>query len=68
MTCKFCNAEIQDELEICPVCGKNLTEEETPTEAVAEEIVAEEAAEEEIVAVETAAEAPVEEPVAEENV
>ena len=29
MNCKFCNAELQEETVVCPVCGKNLTEEET---------------------------------------
>jgi len=43
MNCKFCNAEIREELEICPVCGKSLTEEEIPAENIAVEIVEEEA-------------------------
>lgn len=48
MNCKFCNAEIQDELEICPVCGKSLTEEELPTENAIEEIIEEETSVEEL--------------------
>lgn len=60
MNCKFCNAEMEEGVTLCPVCGKDnleeLTEkaempEEAVTEAVEEEVVdtasvAEEAAEE----------------------
>ena len=28
MVCKFCNAQIDDELEICPECGKSLIQEQ----------------------------------------
>ncbi|MBR3979325.1 MAG: peptidylprolyl isomerase [Oscillospiraceae bacterium] len=41
MNCKFCNAEIQEDFKVCPYCGKNLTEEETPE--VVEETIQEEA-------------------------
>lgn len=51
MICKFCLAEIEEETSVCPVCGKDLTEEaaEEITEAMPEEVseeVSEEAAEE----------------------
>lgn len=43
MKCKYCLAEIEEDVTVCPLCGKNLTEaEETPVE----ETVAEETAEE----------------------
>lgn len=42
MNCKFCFAELEDGVTVCPVCGKDLTE-ETPEEVVAS---AEETAEE----------------------
>lgn len=50
MICKFCNAEVEDDQTVCPVCGKELTEEQAPEETVAqepetEETVAVEAAE-----------------------
>ena len=33
MLCKFCNMEVEDGLELCPFCGKNLSQEEiTETE------------------------------------
>ena len=36
MKCKFCLAEIEDNVTVCPLCGKELTEaEETPVEEVA---------------------------------
>ncbi len=48
MICKYCNAEVEQDLEICPVCGKSLTEEPTPvTEEPVEEAVAEETTEQE---------------------
>lgn len=68
MICKYCNAEIEENLEICPVCGKSLTE-EISAEPVAEETVAEETVAEETAAEETAAEETVaEETEAEETV
>ncbi len=30
MICKFCNAEVEEDQRICPVCGKELIEEPTP--------------------------------------
>lgn len=47
MNCKFCNAELEEQNMICPVCGKDNAEEEQQT--VSEEIaaLAEETAEEE---------------------
>ena len=58
MNCKFCNAELQEELEICPNCGKALTEEEIAQSVeTAEEVeVSEEVATEKITPEETAAE------------
>ena len=58
MICKFCNAEIQDELEICPICGKNLKEEELSAENVAEETVVGETSVQEVPAVEEEPEQP----------
>ena len=59
MKCKFCFAEIEEDVTVCPVCGKALEEtEETPVEETAEE--AEETSVEEI------AEETEEAPVAEE--
>ena len=48
MICKFCFAELEDGVTVCPVCGKDLTEETPAEETVAEEITepAEETAEE----------------------
>ncbi len=43
MKCKFCLAEIEEDVTVCPVCGKELTEAD---QAPAEETVAEETAEE----------------------
>ena len=37
MICKFCFAEIEEEASVCPVCGKELTQEQTPAEEIAEE-------------------------------
>ena len=42
MECKFCKAEIGEDVEVCPACGKNIQEEELAT---AQELPAEEAAE-----------------------
>ena len=44
MNCKHCNAELPEEVTLCPACGKEQTPEEE-TCAAAEETVAEEAAE-----------------------
>ena len=30
MICKFCNVEVEDGLDVCPLCGKTLTEENVP--------------------------------------
>ena len=54
MKCKFCFAEVDDDVTVCPICGKALEEtEETPVEetveipaAEAEETPVEETAEE----------------------
>lgn len=60
MKCKFCLAEIEEDVTVCPLCGKELTEtEETP----AEEMIAAEESEqitetEEVEAVEEAKEVP----------
>ena len=36
MKCKFCLAEIEEDVTVCPLCGKELTEaEEVPAEEVA---------------------------------
>lgn len=56
MICKFCNAEIGDEFNFCPICGKSLAEEvsveaeqvQTPEEAVSQELPVEETPEEAI--------------------
>lgn len=32
MICKFCNAEVEEDQRVCPVCGKELIEEQTPVE------------------------------------
>ena len=32
MICKFCNAEIENDKTVCPICGKELTEEKVQTE------------------------------------
>ena len=38
MKCKFCFAELDEDVTVCPACGKELTEaEEAPVEAAAEE-------------------------------
>ena len=45
MNCKFCNAELEEGLTLCPACGKDNAE-EIVTEEIAEEIVTEETQEE----------------------
>ena len=65
MNCKFCNAELPEEMTCCPVCGKENLEEAVVDEA-AEEIV--EAAEEGMTTEETAEEAVTSEETAEEAV
>ncbi len=70
MKCKFCFAELEEGVTVCPVCGKELTEQ---AETTAEEVAVEKAAAEETAAEETAAEeavaeeATVEEAAAEET-
>ena len=51
MKCKYCDALIEENATVCPVCGKELTEvaEEAAVEEVAEETVVEETAAEETV-------------------
>ena len=75
MKCKFCFAEVEDHVTVCPICGKALEEtEETPVEETveipaeeAEETPVEETAEEaEETSVEEIAEETEEAPVAEE--
>ena len=69
MKCKFCFAELEEDVTVCPLCGKELTEpeenipaEETPAEEVPSEVTTEEeAAEETPVEAETAEEDTVEE-------
>lgn len=43
MDCKFCNAPMEDGQEVCPVCGKNVTEELSEEETVVEEAASENA-------------------------
>ena len=40
MICKFCLAELEEGTSVCPLCGKNLTEEATVevTETLSEEV------------------------------
>ncbi len=53
MNCKFCNAQIEEDAKVCPVCGEDLAAEEALTvETAAEEAVVEEAVAEETTAVE----------------
>ena len=58
MTCKFCLAEIEDGVTVCPLCGKNLAEETPAEETPAEETPVEETVQQE----EEAAEELLEEP------
>lgn len=48
MICKFCFAELEDGVTVCPVCGKNLAEETPAEENPVEEAVQQEEAIEEI--------------------
>lgn len=42
MKCKFCFAELNEDVTVCPACGKDLTEtEEIPVEEITEEIAEE---------------------------
>lgn len=72
MICKYCNAELEQDTQVCPVCGKELTEEPTPatevleeTQAPAQETPVEETAEETVV--EEIAEEPAAEEIEEES-
>lgn len=67
MNCKFCNAELPEDVTLCPACGKETAEEMTQQELPVEEAPVETAAEE--VPVEAAEEAAAEvtEEVAEET-
>ena len=58
MKCKFCFAELNEDVTVCPACGKDLTEtEEIPVEEIpVEEIPVEEIPAEEIPVEETAEE------------
>ena len=41
--CKFCGAEMEEEVKLCPACGKDNEEvEETPAETPVEEVAPEE--------------------------
>ena len=42
MDCKFCNAPMEDDMTVCPVCGKDVTEETAAEEVVVAEETAEE--------------------------
>lgn len=56
MKCKYCLAEIEEGVTVCPLCGKELTEaEETPAEEIAEATAEAEETVEEAVAEETPA-------------
>jgi len=57
MNCKYCNAELEEGVILCPVCGKENLQEDQNEQIVAEETVVEEVAAEE----EAAAEMPEEE-------
>ena len=39
MKCKFCFAELNEDVTVCPVCGKALEETEETAEVPAEEVV-----------------------------
>ena len=41
MICKFCSAQIAEDCDVCPECGKDLVQEEVTTELLAENIVME---------------------------
>lgn len=60
MKCKYCFAEVEEDVTICPICGKELTEEETSEQTTAEETkeeIIEETCEEETCEEETREEA-----------
>ena len=56
MICKFCNAEIEDGLSVCPVCNKMLLEEQAAETVVEEEVVAQTAEVKEEISVEETSE------------
>lgn len=64
--CKFCEAELEEGVTLCPSCGKDNAEEIQAEETSAEEAVSEEAVEE-TAAEDISAEKPVEEAAAEEE-
>ena len=53
MKCKFCDAEFEEELEVCPTCGKSLIEEKPAQETVEETAEYVEETAEEVVTEET---------------
>ncbi len=62
MKCKYCQAELDENSEICPVCGKSNSAEDSAPDAeividAAEETIPEESVSEETISEETAAEA-----------
>ena len=61
MNCKFCNAEMEEGVTLCPVCGKDNLEELTEKAEMPEEAVTE-AQEEEVVDTASVAEEAAEEP------
>ncbi len=67
MNCKYCNAELEDGVTLCPVCGKeNLPEEQNETIIEEENVIEETAAEEDVTADAVTEENVTEETVAEE--
>lgn len=57
MTCKYCSAELEEGVSLCPVCGKENLPEEQIEETVVEEAVSEEAVPEATIAEEAVSEA-----------
>ncbi len=49
MKCKFCFAELEEDVTVCPECGKELTEETPAEEMIEEEVAVEETESEELV-------------------